>query len=396
MVEVLVGMAIALIGMVMMFQTMTTWEGRKRTTAAGSDAQVTGSIGMFTLERDLKLAGYGFGNSDAMGCTVAAYDSSRTPPGLFSFAMVPVLITQGVGGAPDTLAVLYGSGTTMSSAQRFSNLSPLSMRMNTRTGMRNGDLVIAADGGNAVCGLFEVVGNANADALSIDFGTGGYTNYTNNANVSGSVAAVALTASELELLQAKFLNNSGVARYNNNTAHGVGIIGAAFNMGTAPRHNVWQITNRRLLTFTNTLENQVTATEVAEGIVNLQAEYGVDTDADGIVEWTAAAPAVWTQLRSIRISLLARSQQFEKNAVLTKDPTDLLDDTEVRVTRNPPAWAGGAFTMTNLDGTADSDPLGAAEGPVGATPCLPNYWRCYRYRVYETVIPLRNMLWGMD
>jgi type IV pilus assembly protein PilW len=40
--------------------------------------------------------------------------------------------------------------------------------------------------------------------------------------------------------------------------------------------------------------------------------------------------------------------------------------------------------------------LGAAEGPVGATPCLPNYWRCYRYRVYETVIPLRNMLWGMD
>jgi type IV pilus assembly protein PilW len=23
-----------------------------------------------------------------------------------------------------------------------------------------------------------------------------------------------------------------------------------------------------------------------------------------------------------------------------------------------------------------------------------NNWRHYRYRVYETVIPLRNMLWG--
>ncbi len=369
MVEVLVGMAIALIGMIMMFQTMTTWEGRKRTTAAGSDAQVTGSIGMFTLERDLKLAGYGFGNSAAMGCTVSAYDSSRTAPGLFSFAMVPVLITDGVGGAPDTLAVLYGSGTTMSSAQTFSNLTALSMRMNTRTGMRNGDLVIAADGGNAVCGLFEVVGNANADALSIDFGAGGYTNYMNNANVSGSVAAVALTTSELELLQAKFLNNSGVARYNNNTVPaGLGIVGAAFNMGTAPRHNVWQITNRRLLTFTNTLENQVTATEVAEGIVNLQAEYGVDTNADGIVEWTAADPAVWTQLRAIRVGLLARSQQFEATVV----------------TPNAPGWAGGAFTMTNLDGTADTNPG------------TPNDWRRYRYRIYETVIPLRNMLWGMD
>jgi type IV pilus assembly protein PilW len=200
----------------------------------------------------------------------------------------------------------------------------------------------------------------------------------NNANVTGSVAAVALSATALEALQAKFLNNSGVARYNDNTVPvGLGIVGAAFNLGTAPRLNVWQITNRRFLTFTNTLDNQVTPIEVAEGIVNLQAEYGVDTDADGIVEWTAAAPAVWTQLRAVRVGVLARSQQFEKNNVLA-------DGTEVPVTPNAPTWAGGAFIMTNLDGTADTNPG------------TPNDWRRYRYRVYETVIPLRNMLWGMD
>jgi type IV pilus assembly protein PilW len=141
---------------------------------------------------------------------------------------------------------------------------------------------------------------------------------------------------------------------------------------------VWQITNRRFLTVSNTLDNQATPTEVAEGIVNLQAEYGIDTNADpGVVEWTAAAPVVWTQLRSIRVGLLARSQQFEKNNVLA-------DGTEVPVTPNAPAWAGGAFTMTNLDGTADTNPG------------TPNDWRRYRYRVYETVIPLRNMLWGLD
>jgi hypothetical protein len=39
--------------------------------------------------------------------------------------------------------------------------------------MRSGDLLIAADGGNAVCGLFEATGNANADGLSIDFGATG-------------------------------------------------------------------------------------------------------------------------------------------------------------------------------------------------------------------------------
>jgi type IV pilus assembly protein PilW len=39
--------------------------------------------------------------------------------------------------------------------------------------------------------------------------------------------------------------------------------------------------------------------------------------------------------------------------------------------------------MTNLDGTADSTPGNA------------NDWRRYRYRVYETVIPLRNVVWGI-
>ena len=39
-----------------------------------------------------------------------------------------------------------------------------------------------------------------------------------------------------------------------------------------------------------------------------------------------------------------------------------------------PAWTGGAFTMTNpADGTD---------------------WRFYRYRVYETIVPLRNMIWS--
>lgn len=360
-------MAISLIGMIMMFQAMSSWEARKRTTSSGSDAQISGSIGMFTLERDLKLAGYGFGNAAAMGCTVTAYDSARTAPGLFSFTMAPIVITDGVGGAPDTLAVLYGSGTTMSSAQTFSNLSTTAIRLNNRTGLQNGDLLIAADSGNTVCGLFEVTGSANADGVSIDQGAGAYINYVNNQNVS---AQTALAGTALATLQAKFHNNSGIARFNNATAKGVGTSGAAFNLGTLPRLNVWQITNRRFLTFTNTLVNQTTATEVADGVVNLQAEYGLDVNSDGGVdstEWSAAAPAVWTQLRSIRVGLLARSQQFE-NAV---------------VTANAPTWAGGAFTMTNLDGTADTNP-GTA-----------NDWRRYRYRVYETVIPLRNMLWGL-
>jgi type IV pilus assembly protein PilW len=38
--------------------------------------------------------------------------------------------------------------------------------------------------------------------------------------------------------------------------------------------------------------------------------------------------------------------------------------------------------MLNLDGT------------VGATAVLANDWKRYRYKVYETLVPLRNMMWG--
>ena len=38
--------------------------------------------------------------------------------------------------------------------------------------------------------------------------------------------------------------------------------------------------------------------------------------------------------------------------------------------------------MTNVDGTPDSNPGDA------------NDWRHYRYRSYQTVVPLRNMIWS--
>jgi len=374
-VEVLVGMVIALVGMVMMFQSMQVWEARKRTTTGGSDAQIAGSIAMFSLERDIKMAGYGFGNAIAMDCDVSAFDSTRAAPSTFTFSMVPVLIDDGAAGAPDTVTVLYGSATTMSSSQSFDNLNPPPVvgndgfkRANSRSGLRAGDLVIAADSGNAFCGLFEITGNASADGLTVDHGTGAYINYTNNQNVT---AQSTLAADALTQLQGQFLNNSGEARYNDGTAKGVGSTGALFNMGTFPQLNVWQITNLRFLTVDNLLANQPAPTEAAEGIINLQAEYGVDADGNGVItddEWEVAAPANWQQLRAIRFALLARSQQFEQ--------TD--------VTTTAPAWAGGAFTMTNVDGTADTTPGNA------------NDWRRYRYRVYETIIPLRNLVWGMS
>jgi type IV pilus assembly protein PilW len=54
-----------------------------------------------------------------------------------------------------------------------------------------------------------------------------------------------------------------------------------------------------------------------------------------------------------------------------------------------PVYFGGAFTMIDVNG-------GGADSFAGSpTTADPNNWRYYRYRVYERVIPLKNMLWAL-
>jgi type IV pilus assembly protein PilW len=108
-------------------------------------------------------------------------------------------------------------------------------------------------------------------------------------------------------------------------------------------------------------------TDIGEGIINLQAQYGLDTNNDDIIDtWQATAPT-WAQLRAVRFAILARGENYENVAVTTAAPT----------------WSGGTFTMRNVDGTADS-----GAGNLGV-----NNWRNYRYSVFEATVPLRNMIW---
>ena len=73
------------------------------------------------------------------------------------------------------------------------------------------------------------------------------------------------------------------------------------------------------------------------------------------------APADWNQVLAIRVAVVARSSLYEKDPV---SPTIRLWDDSV----NPPTTFGPVWTLTSDE-------------------------RHYRYKVFQTVIPLRNMLW---
>jgi len=351
----MVAVAIALIGIVVIFQVLQVWEERKRTTSSGSDAQISGTIAIFNLDRDVKQAGFGFGMSTYMGCLVNAYDTLRGTPA-FTFRLYPVEIVDGASGAPDQVRVLYGTSSTVVANQTFSAGTATTKRTGGRAGFNLGDLVIVGGNGSgsaANCNLVEITGNTNADALTLDHVVGNYTNY---------------------------LSQPVTARYNDPagtgtiyTAGGLHNLGpgnlAAGSTAAMPRWNTWAIRPNNALAWSDGLHDAATWGEVAEGIVNLQAEYGVDANNDNQIastEWTTTTPTDWTKVRAIRLALLARSQQYDKLAVTT----------------TAPSWAGGSFVMTNADGTTDSTPGDA------------NDWRHYRYRVYERVIPLRNVIWG--
>jgi type IV pilus assembly protein PilW len=324
---------------------------------------MAGAVALFSLERDIKQGGYGFGTfgiANPVNCTVNAYDVQR-PGGNqdFNFALAPALITQGAGGAPDTIAAFYGNTDLIVAGKTFTFSSnaakATSSSLGGRTGLLRGNvLLIAGMAGSPAalaCQLIEVTGNTNADAITIDHSSGSYT----PQNGVGSATA----------------------RYNKATGPAF-TNGFIYDLGASPRRNVWSIQNGRLVVrddmhWTDAdLDGGNDPFAVYDDIIDLQAEYGVDANADRQLDtWTTVAPADMASVYALRVGILARSKQAEK----------------VKVTAVAPSWAAGSFTMNNVDGTNDSNPGDASAGD-------PNNWRNYRYRAYESLVPLRNVVWG--
>lgn len=367
-VEVMVGLVIGLVGMLVIFQTVTLWDTRTRATSAGSDAQVTGTIAMYQLERDLHLAGQGFGTADTtvMGCQVSGFDANASAA--IGFPMTPVVIVDNdATNQPDQIATLYGTSAYFSSDQSYSAGSAHSIGTFDRTGFKSGDLAVISNTGSALpasanCQLVEVTDDSTAaDPKTLSFNVVSYPHfYQNGAN-----------------LPSRF-----------NAAAGIGASfpsGKVFSLGPLPHRDLWTVASGVL-----GKQDELQASAyfpMAEGVIDMKAEYGYDANNDKVVaaaEWgkTLAAPVDWSHVRAIRVALLVRSRNFEKPGAVPADQNWSAPN---------PQWHkdGGAtpvnFVMRNVDGTTDSFAAGDAN---------PNNWRNYRYTVYEKVFPLRNVIWG--
>ncbi|WP_218153663.1 PilW family protein [Variovorax sp. OK605] len=371
--ELMVGLVVGLICVLIIVQLQTLWDARKRTVGAGNDAQISGTLGAFALDRDLRLAGFGIGTAggdpadpttSVMGCNVNAVNTTLTEQNI-GFKLIPVEIVR-VTDKPDEIHVLYGNSSYFVSSQPIVSSTAESNSLKSREGFLIGDkAIVASTASGKVCHLVEITGLSTADPNAIEHKSGLI--YTTNQG----------------LIKTAVMNKTGGT--DTDIASGV-----MFNLGLAPSLTVWSVDpSRQSLTRYNRLfENPVSASDVVTDVVTLKAQYGYDASGDGVIgagEWYDTLPtgADYVHLLAVRFGLLIRSRQYERPNVESSPP--------VPVTASAPKWANGsiAFAMRNVDNTNDSG-ASAIAGEAAA-----NNWRNYRYRVYDTVVPLRNMIWGV-
>ncbi len=360
-VEIMVGLVIGMLATLIVMQVFTVFEAQKRTTTGAGDAQTNGNIALYTVARDLKQAGFALMPTSLptvnspLKCANLIVDGAAdasVPNRVF-----PIAITNGVAvagvSASDTVRISYGDSDTGGNPLTIVKMGP-SANLPTANDAETGDsfgctagsrtLVLSQDG--LSCSL------STASAVTAASGViPGYITLTDPSVAAGGA-------------NVSCLGNWSEITY-------------AVNDGNLERNGE----------------------PVLEGIVNLQAQYGIsaagkiktDPDFNTVVAWVdpdAAsgfdAPSVADRIRikAVRIAVIARNARKE-----TKNPaTGLCDTTASCTALNDPAatglcaWAGTASSPAPAVDLSASDPD----------------WACYRYRVFETVIPLRNVIWSKE
>lgn len=318
-VELMVGIVVAMAAVIVVTQIFRVSEGQRRSTTGGDDAQTTGAIAMSQLQRDLRQAGQGFSNAELLNCQLQV-TATRTINALAPVIINPPQVPDGDDDT-DVIVVSYGSGLGSPEGSLInSQPAPATYSVAAPQAFPLGDMVVAAPQTRA-----------------------------NPCVVTLTTIAQAPTATNAFV-------TLGMAGASN---------GTLYSFGRAPRFLAYAVRSSRLtvcdfLTQDCTNSDPANWSEVAEGIVSLRAEYAKDTtvprnlSVDAYDQTTPTTVCGWARVVGVRLVLVSRNRQPEKTAV----------------TPNVPSWAGSApivFSNVNAD------------------------WQLYRYRTFETTVPLRNV-----
>jgi len=365
-VEIMVALVIGLIAMVVVMQVFNLSETRKRSTTGGSDAQANGAVSFFMIERDVKMAGWGLDTGAYRNCTnIKSYCNGSASCGggtgtIAGLSFASVQITDGASGGPDTVT-----------AQFFSNPASETYRVPAVSVLKS-PLTMPADDITAT----SVAGCAVGDLILLQEPTS-----SPNAGQCSLVQATTVTPATLKIQHdttGPFNPSAAEQLAGNWTKHVANASMACIKKpvdGPFFKRTYAIDTAQRALTRSDNSGATVQTNEVVTPeIVDMQAQYGIAPANSQVINQWVDATTTWVspsmvdikRIKAVRIALLARSAQYEKPVNST---TACVSTTDAMAAK----WSTWATFKTSA---------------------YPADWHCYQYKSFETVIPLRNVIWS--
>lgn len=354
-VEIMVGLVIGAIATLVIMQVFANFEGQKRTTTGSADAQTNGSIALYNIQRDIQMAGFGLPLFDAvnspMKCATSNFpllvDTDNDPvtdPETVNFGIFPIAIDEGGddAGASDIITMRYS---------RSNSTSGIPVKINT-------------------------INSQGLNVPSIQGCNGPVAGQMDIALISNGVDCV---LRYVESVDDEFPGAQFIKLDDESSSPAIMKDSSISCLGDW-RQIQYRIVDNQLMRNDTSPED---VPSVAD-IVNIQAQYGISNavDSNQVVSWVDADAAVLdvtdpnsrNRIKAVRVAVTARNGLLEKENVTaacssttTANPTGLC------------AWAG------TIDNPAPAIDLSNDDN-----------WQRYRYRVFETIIPLRNMIWSKD
>jgi type IV pilus assembly protein PilW len=339
-VELMIGIVISIICTLGIMSAFAAYEGQKRTTTSSNDAQQSGSFALYKLERQVRSAGSGIvqgKNWGVWGCGISGLAASALPATFSGYGLpatslaIPVLISSGGTNNPDVIDIVSGNPTLQVFKVGVASApDATSLTVSNGFGILANDYLLGtlADGS---CKLGKVSSRSTNDITLV----------TATTLVTGLASAVKV-----------------------------------FDMGSRPQFTLFGVdtTSNALIEYDQlqrAAEGGTTGLTVADGIVQMKALYGVSIGGAALVwvpptgAWsianltanTAAAMTAASQIKAIRIAVVAQSRLPERGSDYKSGSTSLT------LFRDLPTQQFVMATQTQ-----------------------------FRYKVYDTTIPVRNAL----
>jgi type IV pilus assembly protein PilW len=375
-VELMISVVIGMLALLFATRLLTGSEQNRQSAMGGSDSMQNGMLALFSISGDAGQAGYGINDPIITGCDTVFKDvgggfvlASASRDGVAIQPIAPVVIEPQAAG-PDRIT--FYSGTSASGAATLRVLTDYANGTRVYVdripyGFSQGDVILVApEKGGGKCAL---------------------------AQLSESPENLPPPPGQ----QYVVIGQGNSWRFNN------GGLGTTFTGGASRLVNLgpgrslsfhtWSVADGYLRLSATDIGSKADAAPVADNIVSLKAQYGFDArggawdpaagmqvtkwssameDADG--NGVAGSPGDWERIAAVRLAVVARS-------------------------KNPERPAKGAACSATVDkpvAFATEAPANVAAAPVTIDVAVagdPIDWHCYRYRVFETVVPFRNASW---